>query len=357
MKSRLAFVGPLPPPVHGFSSACGWMLKCWLAESDVRVFNRTPSAAGAARTFCDQMLKVLRYALLCTRSRNVKLYLAMSGGISQLFDGLYLAISKVFRIEVIVHHHSFHYINSPSTLNRLVFATMRNQTHIVLSQSMGIRLAQIYGLDAAKVKTISNAVMADAVEVEARTQFNRESPICLGFLSNITRDKGIIEFFEVLAQLQASGVAYQAYIAGPLEPSVEERFNELLSSLQNTAYIGPVYGADKAEFYRKLDIFLFPTKYSNEAEPLVIHEAMRAGVYVLANDRGAIHEVLQNGAGQTFREQDFVREAAVQIGVLSADRKALIGGQWSAVAQANRLRLCARAQLDILVAQFSLPSQ
>ena len=55
-------------------------------------------------------------------------------------------------------------------------------------------------------------------------------------------------------------------------------------------------GSTRSAFIGSLDIFLFPTNYANEAEPLVIYEAMRRGVYVIACDRGAISEMLLNGA-------------------------------------------------------------
>jgi len=46
-----------------------------------------------------------------------------------------------------------------------------------------------------------------------------------------------------------------------------------------------------------VDVLLFPTDYANEAEPLVIHEAIRSGAHVIACERGAIPDILSNGAG------------------------------------------------------------
>jgi glycosyltransferase involved in cell wall biosynthesis len=51
--------------------------------------------------------------------------------------------------------------------------------------------------------------------------------------------------------------------------------------------------------------FLFPTKYVNEADPLVIHEALRNGVYVIACERGAIAETLGHGAGLAVPHEGF----------------------------------------------------
>ena len=46
----------------------------------------------------------------------------------------------------------------------------------------------------------------------------------LGFLSNITFEKGFVEFFEVLSELKKRGVAYQAVIAGPVGPDAWQDF-------------------------------------------------------------------------------------------------------------------------------------
>ncbi len=87
--------------------------------------------------------------------------------------------------------------------------------------------------------------------------------------------------------------------------------------------MGPLYGAQKEQFYRQLDVFLFPTNYANEAEPLVIYEAMRQGVHVIACDRGSIAEMLGNGAGLAVAREEIVESAAARLAQFSDDRDAL----------------------------------
>ena len=80
--------------------------------------------------------KVFRHVPGATR--DVILYLALSGGRGQFIDLIYVLISRrLFRRPIFVHHHSFVYINSPSWLNRCFFALVRNATHIALSPNMG----------------------------------------------------------------------------------------------------------------------------------------------------------------------------------------------------------------------------
>jgi glycosyltransferase involved in cell wall biosynthesis len=56
--------------------------------------------------------------------------------------------------------------------------------------------------------------------------------------------------------------------------------------------LGPVGPTQKDEFYKSIDLFLFPSQFAQEAAPLVLYEAQSAGVPCLASDRGVIAEML-----------------------------------------------------------------
>jgi glycosyltransferase involved in cell wall biosynthesis len=111
-----------------------------------------------------------------------------------------------------------------------------------------------------------------------------------------------------------------------------------------------VYGADKERFYRQLDVFLFPTNYANEAEPLVIYEAMLQGVHVIACDRGAIAEMLSNGAGLAFSKDQMVESAATQIARFNDDRPALVSAKRTSMREAQRIRSTSKVALEKLLA-------
>ena len=55
----------------------------------------------------------------------------------------------------------------------------------------------------------------------------------------------------------------------------------------------------KAKFFRDTDIVLFPSSYANEAQPMVIFEALANGVPVLATTVGYIAEQLTGTLGQS----------------------------------------------------------
>jgi glycosyltransferase involved in cell wall biosynthesis len=355
MTPRVAFVAPLPPPVHGFSNICAAMLGLLQTKSSVGIFDRAPRKPSRL-SWLRQLAMPFAYLAWLVKNPDGNLYLALSGGRGQIIDCPYILISRLFGRRIFVHHHSFAYIVAPSMLNKLLFASLRRQIHVVLSAQMGRDLARIYGLNAAKVRVLSNAAFFSANMQIARKQQNEEAPIRLGYLSNISVEKGIVEFFAVLAELKRIGIEYQAQIAGPIAPSARDTFSGLLASSFNTTYCGPIYDEAKQQFYDGLDVLLFPTDYLNEAEPLVIHEAIRSGTHVIACERGAIADILTNGAGLVVSKSAFTAAAVERIRTFHADRAELWRAQHASLEQARRMRESTGGDLSALVDEIAGPA-
>ena len=157
----------------------------------------------------------------------------------------------------------------------------------------------------------------------------------------------------MLTELGRVGVAYTAQIAGPIAPSAQDIFSSLMASSSNATYCGPVYDDAKHEFYNGLDVLLFPSDYPNEAEPLVIHEAIRSGTHVIACDRGAIADILANGAGLVVPKSAFIAAAVARIRAFHADRVELRRAQSASLEQARRMRDSTGGFLPALVDEIA----
>jgi glycosyltransferase involved in cell wall biosynthesis len=351
MTRRLAFVGPLPPPLNGFSSMCAAMLETLRRRMPIEVFDRSPGLTGGPGVQILQFLKPLRYLAMCLRAPSGELYLALSGGLGQVVDLMYVLIARTFRQRIFIHHHSFAYINASSFLNRCFFACVRDEAHIVLSHGMAAALNERYGLDSKKLHVVSNAAFHDSAvrEYGAPAQDSAAAPLQIGYLSNITHEKGFVEFFEILARLRHHGTDFRAHIAGPVDSASRAQFENLLGAAANVEYHGAVYGEKKLQFYRQLDVFVFPTKYVNEAEPLVLYEAMDAGAYVIACDRGAIREMLADDAGLVLASADVVDAACKRIRELSDDRSALAMARQISLTRIHQIRAEAKIELERLL--------
>ena len=114
---------------------------------------------------------------------------------------------------------------------------------------------------------------------------------------------------------------FQALLAGPIDTAEDKKLVKLkLKELKSLKYIGPVYDNDKDEFFANLDLFIFPTTYHNEAQPIVIYEAMSYGVPVFSNNKGSIKEQVGK-AGKVFDnishfDNDIVKKILLRLWII-----------------------------------------
>ena len=330
------------------------MLTLLAQTSCIQLYDRAPRSSNPLREGPRQVIKEFIFFWRCLKVRDIALYLALSGGLGQLHDLTYVIIGKMFRLKIFIHHHSFSYLNKPSLLNRLFFAITAHDTHIVLSAGMGEMLSRVYHLNSLNNRILSNAAFYEGVPTSTQNVSRNLGEIRIGYLSNITFEKGFVDFFKVLSQLSESGIQFSAKIAGPVSAKASNVFNQLLNSHKSTTiYLGAVYGDAKEQFYREIDIFLFPSKYVNEAQPLVIYEALRSGAHVLSTNRGTIPEMLAGGAGSAFAEEHFVTSAVERIAHLSSDPMQRELARQSSFTQARLLNLGSHEQLISLVTEIT----
>ena len=84
----------------------------------------------------------------------------------------------------------------------------------------------------------------------------------IGFMSNLSFEKGLFEFLDLAAELQRRGLPVKALLAGPFEDAeTEERARASLRRADNVEYVGPKYGEAKAASLSAIDAFIFPTRY------------------------------------------------------------------------------------------------
>jgi glycosyltransferase involved in cell wall biosynthesis len=134
----------------------------------------------------------------------------------------------------------------------------------------------------------------------------------IGHLSNLCFEKGIGTVLDIFAELRAKGLPVRLVLAGPARSKdvaalIDRARNEFGDAV---VYCGAVHGEDKWAFFREIDIFLFPTRYKIEAQPVVVLEALSFGRPVIAYGRGCIPGMIGTEGGQVIDVDDpFVSQA------------------------------------------------
>lgn len=360
IQNKVFFVGPLPPPLGGFSAINKQMLGRLMEKSDVCIFDVAPKLLKLSSkwirfiTIFHRMNSILIFLFLVVVRRPVSVYIGLSGGLGQVYDSLYILIARLMGIDIFLHHHSFAYLNEVKFHNKICLKLAAHAHHVVLCDVMARKLASVYCITDERIFTLSNVAFLDQESMlRARNRGDREV-VTLGFISNITLEKGIVEFFEVVSCLSKLGHTITGLVAGPVEDSLQEKFSSLLAEHPQVKYLGPVYDEKKDCFFKSVDILLFPTKYKNEAEPVTILEALSYGIPIIAIGRGCIHSMIDERSGVVFPEvEGFVAYASAYIASVIAGAISLDLLSEGAISKFNEMRGCYGEKVDELVLRIT----
>ena len=176
--------------------------------------------------------------------------------------------------------------------------------------------------------------------------------LVLGHLSNLGPEKGLYDVLETFRVMLAQHKQVQLILAGPPTTTetrikIEEAMEEFGDALD---YRGPVYGTDKDKFYRSIDVFLFPTHYSNEAQPYVVFEAMSYGVPSICYARGCLAGDLREGGGLAVPvETNFVDAAVSYLADWESSSAGMHDARTISLARAHTHKAQASAEFQTLV--------
>ena len=105
------------------------------------------------------------------------------------------------------------------------------------------------------------------------------------------KEKGILDLLQALRLLQEEKIEFKAHIAGGIDNSLKTELEKELNELSNVTYLGLVYGKEKKELLEWGNVFIFPTYYSMEGQPISIFEAMATGNVILTTAHAGIPDV------------------------------------------------------------------
>ncbi len=332
----IVIAGNLPPPVHGMAAVNAAVVEILKSRGfSPTVLNTSPRPGRSWLT------RTQRFGKIATALRDLwslgsgqgVLYLSAAGGYGQTYDVALVLLARVLGRVVLLHHHSYAYLRNRSSITSLLArAVGTNGLHIVLCRDMEDRLRRLYP-KVANVLVLSNAAF---VESEHKSPQQREALSRIGYISNVSAEKGIFTFLDVVKTLShtKNGQSVQASVAGAFTGNdVKDLVMERIRRMPNVSYVGPRYDEEKAHFFSSIDVLLFPSTYENEAEPLTVLEALSHGIPVITTTRGCLAQIVPSRAGAVIPEGSSFVAAATQ---------ELVG--WIANAQEFRAR-CVESRL------------
>jgi glycosyltransferase involved in cell wall biosynthesis len=303
-KKTLVLVGAIPPPHHGQTLFTEALLGSTIHEA-FTVYHLDTSDKRSLDNIgafdIGNLLLGLRATVgliqYCLRRPDI-VYVPLSQNVwGFLRDGLLiLTASALSNAAIVIHFHGGESFNqfrrSTNLLMKWFIAFVLRRTDLAIV--LGKRLRHIFAADARRVEVVPNGIDSFLSIQHMRDDQRDGATVC--YLGGLFRAKGVVDLVRAAAIVFKTHPHVRLKFAGEWwgqEPDTKHEALEIVATsgiARNVEFIGKVTGLTKEQFLLDADILVLPSW--SEGFPLVILEAMSAGVPVIATDVGAIPEVV-----------------------------------------------------------------
>lgn len=267
-------------------------------------------------------------------STNNVVYLPAARSISGFLRNAYIIIfSKLFQHKIILHFHCGDYNDFLiekgkifTSFNKFIFKKV--DIFIILGESLKKNYDLLYS-NSTRVVVIPNGILLN--KNLPNTSFNNQNTNIL-FLSNLIESKGYLDLLEAI-RLLVNDYGYKGikcfFCGSFLDSSDNEYFKNKSDAKdyffrfvkennleKNIIYKGLVTGLEKNNVLTESDIFILPTYYNTEAQPLSILEALSYGKIVIATPHRAIPDMIIdnfNGLMIEFKSPKSIVDSIIKI--------------------------------------------
>ncbi len=308
-KIRVLVTGAIPPPMGGVAFYYQTLLHSSLAQLVDLHFVQTSSQKRELSNTGKPTLSNLFYAmadcwnftrmLVTTHPQIVDI--GTSYGFSFIKNSICAAISRVFGCRVLIHPHcsvAVLYYERSKLWKSIFLKVMRLTDGMIVLSKEWFQLKsimadnQMYYLPVA----IDISPYSDIAEFHLSDNKNSSAEKVL-YLGYIGKAKGSFDLLEAAISIRDRHVPLSIdVVGGALNPDEFQRLKEQIIStkMENRVTLHPLtVGPEKFDFFKKAEIFIFPSHY--EGMPIAVLEAMACGLPVIATKVGGVPDLIQDG--------------------------------------------------------------
>ncbi len=303
---KLIFIVPIPPPINGCSIANRTLLAQLknLPNLVIDVIDTNSENISSSQVGSFSLKKIMSflgsYREIFSITRANVIYTTPG----QTFFGIakyipFYLIAMTFSKPYIIHLHGNHLGNEYQSLTgikKLLFGYFIKQSAagIVLSKTLRSNFAGL--LPDNKIHEVAN--FAENFLLSTTTYAKPKDKLRLLYLSNLMKEKGILDFIEAIEILQKKNIEFEAHIAGKIEDELGDSLKKKLDSLGDVVtYHGVVQGESKKQLLLQANVFVMPTYYRMEGQPIAILEAMATKNIILTTNYSGIPDIVSADNG------------------------------------------------------------
>lgn len=297
---KILMIGPFPPVINGVTVSNKFLYQQLVIKGETVSKINTETGAIASRqgdkisiSKIYTFLYIYKY-LYKVLGKDV-IYMA----IGQTFWGLvkytpFICLAKLMGTPYVLHIHGGYVCKAydgMSPLKKWMFKHLLHGSKSIIALSSGLAADLSKTFPKAHIDVVENFYDPRLIENPiARTQ--HAQPRFL-FLSNLMLGKGILDFLDALLILKnEKQQAFQVAIAGSMEKGIGDSLNKKIEALGESLYFfGQADFEQKKALLYWSDVFVLPTWYVMEGQPLSIIEAYVTGNVVVSTYQGGIMDI------------------------------------------------------------------
>jgi glycosyltransferase involved in cell wall biosynthesis len=205
-------------------------------------------------------------------------------------DGIYVKVAKFFHKKVLLFIHGFKEDDFVNNKKRIVNQLLKADMFLVLSDDFKDKLIELKKIPINVVYNSVEKTFIQKLDDDYIKNKDYSKEINILFISRIVKEKGIftaIKAFEIIKQEYEN---ITLTIAGDGLDLINVKKYVQDYNIENIVFLGNVIGDIKVNCFKQSNILLFPSHH-NEGLPVVLLEAMQAGLAIVITSVGGIKDL------------------------------------------------------------------
>jgi glycosyltransferase involved in cell wall biosynthesis len=302
-------VGPVPPPYYGAAVANQTLLNSSVrGEFDLSVLNTIDRRSVTNMGRLDlvnvwlALSQAARLVVQLATTRVDAVYLHVNDNAwAYVRDAVFMFVAWAYRQPIIGHFHTGNFAgfaeSASPLVRRLIHSTLPMlSAAIVLGHRVETQLRPL--LPAIPIFVVPNGIDPRSFQ-DLQRAWCSGSPFTVLFVGHLFEAKGYLDVLRAAPLVLAKNPGVRFVFAGGWASDEERRRAlEFVATNQledKVLFLGIITGPTKLQAFAQADVLVLPSYHSAEGQPLVILEAMAAGLPVIASDQGVITETVVHG--------------------------------------------------------------
>jgi len=295
---RVLIVGPFPPVINGVTICNEYLKKTFGSKYRIECINTDSGIISTKQGDSLSLKKVFRFISIYLSLYKILRTDVVYATPGQTFWGLvkYIPFSWLCILtgkKYILHFHGGYTAKAYTNLNgikKTIFGSIIRKASSVICLSESLASEMKSAIPEASVDTVEN--FYDPELTAGILPYKESDRLRLLYLSNLMKEKGILELLDAAIQIDNKGIDFELHIAGKSEQSIQNDIDSRIQLLgDKVVYHGNLDLTRKKELLQKTNVFVLPTYYTMEGQPISIIEAYVTGHIVITTDQGGIMDI------------------------------------------------------------------